>query len=147
MQRTLIRDVQKNVGHSVMVRGFVHVVRNQKAVQFIVLRDQTGMIQAAVERSEKNDAINEQVATLTRESAVEATGTVVSNPAIKLGQIEIQLESIKIVSPADAILLIDTTGKTESEADNRLDCRSLDLLSLENHLISHVQTSVEAAMR
>ena len=42
MQRTLIRDVRGKVGHSVMVRGFVHVVRNQKAVQFLVLRDKAG---------------------------------------------------------------------------------------------------------
>ncbi len=147
MQRTLVKDIREKVGHSVMIRGFVQVVRNQKAVQFIVLRDHTGMIQVAVERSEKNSALNELVATLTRESAIEVTGMVVSNPAIKLGQIEIQLESLKVISLADAILPIDTTGKTESEADKRLDWRFLDLRSRENQLIFQVQTTVEAAMR
>src|SRR5688572_2991696 len=147
MQRTLIKDVREKIGHSVTVKGFVQVVRNQKAVQFIILRDQTGMLQIVVERSEKNSAVNDLITTLNRESAIEVTGLVVSNPAIKLGQIEIQLESIDVVSMSDTMLPIDTTGKTESETDKRLDWRFLDLRSRENQLIFQIQTTVEWAMR
>src|SRR5215216_7233356 len=147
MQRTLIKDVREKIGQSVTVMGFVHVVRNQKAVQFIVLRDHTGMIQIAVERSEMNSAANDLISTLTRESAIEVTGLVVDNPAIKLGQIEIQLETIHVVSVSDAILPIDISGKTESDVDKRLDWRFLDLRSAENQLIFQIQTTVEWAMR
>jgi len=147
MQRTLIKDVREKIGQSVTVMGFVHVVRNQKAVQFIVLRDHTGMIQIAVERSEMNSAANDLISTLTRESAIEVTGLVVDNPAIKLGQIEIQLETIHVVSVSDAILPIDVSGKTESDVDKRLDWRFLDLRSVENQLIFQIQTTVEWAMR
>ena len=147
MQRTLIKDVREKIGHSVRVKGFAHVLRDQKAVQFIVLRDHTGMIQIVIERSEKNNVVNELITTLTRESAIEVTGLVVSNPAVKLGQIEIQLESVNVVSMSDIVLPIDTTGKTESEADKRLDWRFLDLRSRENQLIFQIQTTVEAAMR
>jgi nondiscriminating aspartyl-tRNA synthetase len=147
MQRTLIKDVREKIGQSVTVKGFVHVLRNQKAVQFILLRDHTGIIQIVVERSEINTAVNDLVSALTRESAIEVTGLVVSNPAIKLGQIEIQLETIKVVSEANAVLPIDTSGKTESEADKRLDWRFLDLRSHENQSIFQIQTTVERAMR
>jgi aspartyl/asparaginyl-tRNA synthetase len=147
MQRTLIKDVREKIGQSVTVKGFVHVLRNQKAVQFILLRDHTGIIQIVVERSEINTAVNDLISALTRESAIEVTGLVVSNPAIKLGQIEIQLETIKVVSEANAVLPIDTSGKTESEADKRLDWRFLDLRSHENQSIFQIQTTVERAMR
>jgi len=147
MQRTLIKEVREKIGHSVTVKGFVHVVRNQKAVQFILLRDHTGIIQIVVERSKVNSAVNDLISTLNRESAIEVTGLVVSNPAIKLAQIEIQLETIKVVSLSDPILPIDTSGKTESDTDKRLDWRFLDLRSHENQLIFQIQTTVEWAMR
>lgn len=147
MQRTLIKDVRQKIGQSITVKGFVHVVRNQKAVQFIVLRDHTGMIQIVVERSEINSAVNNLISTLNRESAIEVTGLVVDNPAIKLGQIEIRLEMINVVSVSEAILPIDISGKTESDIDKRLDWRFLDLRSPENQLIFQIQTTVEQAMR
>jgi aspartyl-tRNA synthetase len=147
MQRTLIRDVREKIDHHVTVKGFVHIVRNQKAVQFILLRDHTGIIQVVVERSETNNSINDLISTLSRESAIEVTGLAVSNPAIKLGQIEIQLESIHVASTSDPILPIDTTGKTESESDKRLDWRFLELRNRESQLIFQIQTTVEWAMR
>ena len=147
MQRTLIKEVREKIGHSVTVKGFVHVVRNQKAVQFILLRDHTGIIQIVVERSERKSIVNDLVSSLNRESAIEVTGLVVSNPSIKLDQIEIQLASINIISMSDPLLPIDTTGKTESETDKRLDWRFLDLRSQENQLIFQIQTTIEWAMR
>lgn len=147
MQRTLVKDAREKIGYRVTVKGFVHVVRNQKAVQFIILRDHTGMIQIVVERTERNSAINDQITTLNRESAIEVSGLVVGNPSIKLAQIEIQLESLSVLSMSDPILPIDTTGKTESEADKRLDWRFLDLRTRENQLIFQIQTTVEWAMR
>src|SRR5687767_2293123 len=147
MQRTHITDIREKIGQRVTAKGFVHVLRDQKAVQFIVLRDHTGMIQIVVERSETNRAVNDLITGLHRESAIEVTGLVVSNPTVKLGQIEIQLEAIKIVSLSEDVLPIDTSGKTESETDKRLDWRFLDLRSHENQLIFQIQTTVEWAMR
>src|SRR5574341_888213 len=126
MQRTLIKDVRGKTGHSVTVKGFVHAVRNQKAVQFIILRDHTGLIQIVAERSESNAPLNDQISTLTRESAIEVTGVVVSNPNVKLGQLEIQLKTLRVDSLSDATLPIDIFGRTETEVDKRLDWRFLD---------------------
>jgi nondiscriminating aspartyl-tRNA synthetase len=147
MQRTLIKDVREKIGQRVTVKGFVHVVRNQKAVQFIVLQDRTGIIQIVVEYSEINRAVNELIRNLNRESAIEVTGLVVKNPAVKLGSIEIQLETINVLSLSEAVLPIDTSGRTESDTDKRLDWRFLDLRSQENQLLFQIQTTVEWAMR
>jgi nondiscriminating aspartyl-tRNA synthetase len=147
VERTLVRDAGKKIGETIALRGFVHTVRNQKAVQFIVLRDHTGMIQVVVERSDANNSLNELVEQLTRESAIQVTGVVVSNPSVKLGQLEVQLQMLSIDSLSDATLPIDLFGKTETEVDKRLDWRFLDLRHPQNQLIFQVQTTVEMAMR
>jgi nondiscriminating aspartyl-tRNA synthetase len=147
MERTLIRDVKEKVGELITLRGFVQTVRNQKAVQFIILRDHTGLIQVVAERSEEKSTLNELIAGLTRESAIQVTGLVVSNPNVKLGQLEVQLQTLSVDSLSDATLPIDLFGKTESDVDKRLDWRFLDLRQPENQLIFRIQTTVEMAMR
>ena len=147
MERTLIRDAREKVGERVSLRGFVQAVRNQKAVQFIILRDPTGVIQAVVERSETNQALNDAITQLTRESALEITGKVVDNPSVKLGQLEVQIETISVEAMAEATLPIDVFGKTETDVDKRQDWRFLDLRQPENQLTFRVQTTVEMAMR
>src|SRR5258706_6535141 len=147
MERTLIRDAKEKIGEVISLKGFVQTVRNQKAVQFIILRDHTGLIQVVAERSEENKIINDLIATLTRESAIEVTGTVVSNPNVKLGQLEVQLKTLRVESLSDATLPIDVFGPTETDVDKRLDWRFLDLRQPENQLIFRIQTTVEMAMR
>ncbi len=147
MERTLVRDAGNKMGEAIALRGFVHAVRNQKAVQFIILRDHTGLIQIVAERTEANSRLNELIAGLTRESAIKVTGKVVNNPGVKLGQLELQLETLTIESMADATLPIDLFGRTETEVDKRSDWRFLDLRQPQNQLIFRLQTTVEMAMR
>ena len=147
MERTLVQDAKMKVGECIALRGFVHAVRNQKAVQFIVLRDFTGLIQIVADRSDANKKFNELIAELTRESAIQVTGVVVNNPDVKLGQLEVQLQTLSVDSMADANLPVDLFGRTETEVDKRLDWRFLDLRQPENQLIFRVQTTVEMAMR
>ena len=147
MERTLVRDAKTKIGEVVTLRGFIHAVRNQKAVQFIILRDFTGLIQVIAERSEQNSELNERIAQLTRESAVEISGLVVSNPNVKLGGLEVQLQSFSVAARSDETLPIDLFGKTETDMDKRLDWRFLDLRQPDNQLIFRIQTTVEMAMR
>jgi aspartyl-tRNA synthetase len=105
------------------------------------------LIQVVVERSETNSRLNELVDLLTRESAIEVTGVSVSNPNVKLGQLELQVQNLSVVSRADATLPIDLFGKTETDIDKRLDWRFLDLRRPESQLIFRIQTTVEMAMR
>lgn len=147
MERTLIRDAKDKIGEVINLKGFVQTVRNQKAVQFIILRDHTGLIQVVVERSAANMTINDSISQLTRESAIEVTGMVINNPNVKLSQLELQLKTLYVYSMSNATLPIDIFGKTETEVDKRLDWRFLELRQPEHQLIFRVQTTVEAAMR
>ena len=147
MARTLIRDATEKIGEIITLKGFVQAVRNQKAVQFIILRDHTGLMQVVAERSEENQTFNELIAALTRESAVEVTGTAVRNPNVRLGQMELQMKTLCVESLSDATLPVDVFGRTETDIDKRLDWRFLDLRQPENQLIFQIQTTVEMAMR
>ena len=147
MERTFISDAGKKAGQIIELMGFVQVVRDQKSVQFIILRDPTGLMQIVIERSEPNVRLNQTVSSLTRESVIRVNGKVVSNPAVKLGRVELQLEKLELVSLAEATLPIDVTGQTETDVDKRQDWRFLELRRPENQLIFRVQTTVEQAMR
>lgn len=147
MERTLVRDAGHKIGECIALRGFVQTVRNQKSVQFIILRDHTGLIQIVAERSEANHQLNALIEKLTRESAIEVSGMVMKNPNVKLGQLEVQLQTLSVAAMSDATLPIDLFGKTETEVDKRMDWRFLDLRQPENQLIFRVQTTVEMAMR
>ena len=129
------------------MKGFVQNVRDQKSVQFIILRDLTGQIQVVVERNEANTSYNALISSLTRESAVSVTGLAVDNPKVKLGQVEILLTRIEIHSMAGPVLPIDALGYTKTDIDKRLDWRFLDIRRPENQLILQVQTTIEQAMR
>jgi aspartyl-tRNA synthetase len=142
MQRTLIKELGFKSGEIVRICGWIGTIRDQKRMQFLVVRDHTGSAQVIHEKS-----VNAELATiigsLTPESAVEITGKVVTNPVVKLGGLEVVAESVSIVSKADALLPLGESPNIET----RLDWRFLDLRTSQNMLIFKIQTVAEHAMR
>ncbi len=145
-RRTTIREAKTKIGENVTINAFAQTIRDQKSVQFIILRDQTGTVQATTGKSAANAEINGVISGLTRESAVRVNGSVVSNPSVKLGGVEIIIASVQVLSLAEPVMPIDITGQTTTESDLRLDWRFLDLRRPENLLIFRIQTTCEWAM-
>jgi nondiscriminating aspartyl-tRNA synthetase len=143
MTRTLISELPAHVGEQVSVRGWVQVVRDQKRVQFLVVRDETGQAQAVLGKDEPPTELNEAISALAIESAVTVTGTVVADERVKLGGLELQLDGLTVDSPAEPELPI----AADSALDKRIDWRYLDLRRPDRRLIFEVQTTVEHAMR
>jgi nondiscriminating aspartyl-tRNA synthetase len=143
VQRTLVADLEEHIGQTVRVRGWVQAVRDQKRVQFVVLRDETGLVQLTLGKDEQPSELNEAISTLAPESAVTVTGTVVADERVKLGGLELQLQSLSVESPAEPELPVTP----ESALDKRIDWRYVDLRRPDRRLIFEVQTAVEAAMR
>ena len=52
MERTYINEVQKEIGSTVKVQGFIENLRNSKYMAFIVLKDITGKLQITVEKAD-----------------------------------------------------------------------------------------------
>lgn len=146
MERTLISDLPKRIDHDVKIQGWTQTIRDQKKMQFLILRDQTGLVQVTHERG-SNEQIAQTIAQLILESAVEIEGKVVANPKVKLGGIEVILEKFKALGPAKQALPIDIFSENLPSLENRLNWRFLDLRRPENLLIFKIQTTIEQAMR
>ncbi len=142
MQRILIKQLGTKNGEAVRICGWVERLRDQKKMQFLIVRDHTGSAQVVHEKS-INAELTAAIAGLTPESAVEITGRVILNPVVKLGGLEIVAESVAVVSKADTPLPLDENTGLET----RLDWRFLDLRNPQNLLIFKIQTAAEHAMR
>jgi nondiscriminating aspartyl-tRNA synthetase len=141
--RTLISELREKVGERVRIRGWVNALRDQKSMQFLVIRDESGLVQVVLPKDDPPSELNEAVSALTAESAVTIVGTVVADERVKLGGLEVRLEELQVDSLADPELPI----APDSALDKRLDWRYLDLRRPERRLIFEVQTTAEHAMR
>lgn len=142
MQRTLIKQLGSENGETARICGWVETLRDQKRIQFLIIRDHTGCVQVVHEKSE-NAELTAIIAGLTSESVVEVVGKVVQNLTVKLGGMEVVAESVKIISNAASPIPLDDS----SSSDIHLDWRFLDLRTPQNLLIFKVQTVAEHAMR
>ena len=143
MDRNLVRDLPSLVGQTVTVGGWVQTLRNQKRMQFLVLRDHTGQVQIVHERTEPPTSVEIALNEVTDESVVRVKGVVVTNEQVRLNQLEILAEEIVVESRAQTPLPITA----QTNLDQRLDWRFLDIRQPRNRLIFEVQTTVERAMR
>ncbi len=147
MQRVQIGDLKNHINQTVMVQGWLQILRDQKKMQFLILRDRSGLVQVAHYRP-NNEELGALISTLGVESALTITGKVVENAVVKLGGIEIQLEALKVENAADTPLPYDPFDKENIPAvDFRMDWRFLDLRRPESLLLFRAQTLLEAAMR
>ena len=87
MNRTYINEVQKEIGNTVKVQGFIENLRNSKAMAFIVLKDITGKLQITVEKADHPELVD-TIDQLTPDSVITVTGKVVENDYVKMGGIE-----------------------------------------------------------
>jgi aspartyl-tRNA synthetase len=143
VERTLINELPRRVGEPVTVRGWVQTVRDQKSMQFLIVRDETGLAQAVLPKQDPPSELNEAVSALTAESAVTVTGTAVADERVKLGGLELKLEGLQVDSLAEPEVPI----AADSALDKRIDWRYLDLRRPDRRLIFEVQTTAEHAMR
>lgn len=146
MERTLIKDLKDHIGEQVTLKGWLQTLRDQKSMQFIILRDKTGLAQVA-HWKKGNPELAELISTLGTESALTVIGKVVENEVVKLGGIEIQLEALKVENNAELPLPFEPFSDTLPDQDYRLDWRYLDLRRERNRLIFEIQTTLEQAMR
>jgi aspartyl-tRNA synthetase len=141
--RTLVRDLRGKLDETVVVYGWVNTLRLQRVMQFAIVRDPTGMVQVVNRRGGEDDRLERTLDDLTVESAVAVTGRVVDNPIVKLGGLEIVAESVEVLARADVPLPVDANTNLEQ----RLDWRFLDVRRSAQRLTFDVQTTVERAMR
>lgn len=92
-----IKNLQEKVDESVRVRGWLHHVRRQGRLIFLVIRDPTGYVQAVVKPKTIGETAFQASEKLTRETAVKAEGIVKKDDRAPYIGIELQITSINPV--------------------------------------------------
>jgi len=146
MERTLIGDLRSAVGQPVKIQGWLQTLRDQKKMQFLILRDTSGAAQVVLEKA-GNEALAGRISGLAAETALTITGTVVDAPVVKLGGLEVRLETLAVEGEAAPQLPLDPFAPALPAIDIRMDWRYLDLRRPDNLLMFKVATLAEMAMR
>ena len=113
----------KDVGREVSLVGWVSTRRDLGAIEFIDLRDNTGIVQCTVkDKSSVPDVRNEYV--------IAVKGKVnkkeVANPHLLTGEVEVVVSSIAVINKSENPPFI-IADKTDALEDTRLQYRYLDL--------------------
>ena len=143
LNRSKIGELASQQDGPVTIGGWVETLRDQKRIQFIIIRDESGSVQVTYPRPSEDDALADNVSALTHGSFVIIRGQLKHDERVKLGGIEILLEELEVVSAS----LPDSPIAEDTSIDKRLDWRFIDFRRPELNLMMQVQTTIEQAWR
>lgn len=145
MERALVREAAKKPGEQVLLKGWIHELRDLAKIKFLQLRDVSGIIQCVV----KSESLFGEFKKLTLESSVEIRGKVAKaeiKSDVALKGIEIEVQSLKLLNKAEPLPILVTKAVTE-DLSKRLDNRSIDLYNPKVAAIFKVQSEIAQAFR
>jgi aspartyl-tRNA synthetase len=138
----LIEELNSSMeGQDVLFGGWVVDLRKLGKMAFLTVRDVTGMCQVIV----KGDSMT-LLEGLNRQSVVRISGKVQSSKA-KDFDFEILAIEIQILAKAEYPLPIDPIGRLESDIDNRLNSRALDMRNQKTASIFKLRSQVLTSIR
>ena len=138
----LIEDLNSSMeGEDVLFGGWVVDLRKLGKMAFLTVRDVTGMCQVIV----KGDSMN-LLEGLNRQSVVRISGKIQTSKA-KDFDFEVLAIEIQILAKAEYPLPIDPIGRLESDIDNRLNSRALDMRNQKTASIFKMRSKVLASIR
>ncbi|MCS7096211.1 MAG: asparagine--tRNA ligase [Nitrososphaerota archaeon] len=133
----------KLTGKEVEIKGWLVNKRSSGGVQFLIIRDGTGLIQATIHKNEVAPEIFEEAKKLTQESSLTIRGSVVEDKRAP-GGYEVRISELKIVhlAPGDYPL-----AKKEHGIDFLLNHRQLWIRSPRQMAILRIRAEVVKACR
>ncbi len=147
MERALAKEIlATKAGEQVLLRGWIHELRDLAKVKFLQLRDVSGIIQCAI----KSEALFNEFKKLTLESSVEIKGKVAKaeiKSDIALKGVEIEVLSLKLLNKAEALPILVTGKAVTEDLSKRLDNRSIDLYNPKVAAIFKIQSEIAQAFR
>jgi asparaginyl-tRNA synthetase len=94
-----IDTIARHEGETVTIRGWLHNRRGSGKVQFLILRDGTGFLQAVLSRAEVGEAAFDRARHLSQETALSVTGAVRADARAK-GGYELDVTGIDVHAEA-----------------------------------------------
>jgi asparaginyl-tRNA synthetase len=140
--KTYIQSVAQYLREEVTLSGWVYNITGKGKLQFIMMRDGTGSIQAVVFKGNVSEETFERCSKLTQESSIVVRGTITEDPRAK-GGFELQAKEVEIVQIADEYPI---TPK-EHGIEFLMDHRHLWLRSSKQHAILKIRHEVIKASR
>ena len=141
----LIEDLNSSMeGQDVVFGGWIVDLRKLGKMAFLTVRDVTGMCQVIV----KGDSMN-LLEGLNRQSVTRIKGKIQASKA-KDFDFEVAATELQILAKAEYPLPIDPIGRLESDIDNRLNSRALDMrnqktasiFKLRHHVLSSIRETL-----
>jgi nondiscriminating aspartyl-tRNA synthetase len=127
----------------VTIGGWIHSIRKQGKIVFILLRDRTGIVQII------GDAQNVKEHDIRNENVIYASGTIIEDKRAE-GGIELSLDELEVISsPAKSlpIFVNDKADFQKLELETILNNRVLSLRNPRRHLIFKLQADIIDAFR
>ncbi len=95
-----VSEAQKKVGKAVALRGWIHRKRESGGIAFVVLRDRTGVMQAAIKKANVSEAAWKAVTDSSVESSIEIKGTVKADERAPTG-FEVEATDFKLTNASE----------------------------------------------
>lgn len=144
-KRILIEDVFNKKHKQVEISGWVANTRDLSKVKFLLIRDNSGLIQVTGIRGKTPEKMFEDMEKIPRESVVYINGVVKDSKQAPGGK-EINPDEIIVLNEAED-LPIDVSDFSKTGLDKRLDWRCLSLRSTKSHAIFKIQSKIVEGMQ
>ncbi|WP_102126141.1 aspartate--tRNA(Asn) ligase [Deinococcus planocerae] len=137
LQRTLTRELPGHEGQTVKLQGFLHARRDLGGVQFLVLRDRSGVAQC----------VGSGLTLPLPESSIEVVGKVRAHPKAP-GGYEVQVESLRVLTAAVEPPPVEIPKmEWNVNPETMLDYRVVTVRGLKERAALRVQAELVAAFR
>src|SRR5438046_3221353 len=100
MEPTAISHVGEKTGQSATVRGWLYNRRSSGKIQFLIVRDGTGYLQAVIVKSEVDPAVWDTAEQATQECSLSVTGSVREEKRAP-GGYEMTATQVTILGPSE----------------------------------------------
>jgi len=142
LETVLIKNLGNHVGQQVTIQGWLYNRRSSGKIQFLIVRDGSGLVQGVMVKKEVAPELYEAAQTLTQESSLKLTGIVMDEPRA-LGGYEMQVTGVEIVTIAEEYPI---THK-EHGVDFLAERRHLWIRTPRQVAILRIRSEIEHALR
>jgi len=142
LETVLIKNLGDHVGQKVTIQGWLYNRRSSGKIQFLIVRDGSGLVQGVMVKKEVAPELYEAAQTLTQESALKLTGLVRAEERA-LGGFEMQVTGVEVIAIAEEYPI---THK-EHGVDFLAERRHLWIRTPRQVAILRIRSEIEHALR
>jgi asparaginyl-tRNA synthetase len=142
METTAISRIGDKTGQTATVRGWLYNRRSSGRIQFLIVRDGTGYLQAVIARADVDTPVWDTAERATQECSLAVTGTVREEKRAP-GGYEMAASRVEILGPSENYPI----SPKDHGVDFLMGLRHLWMRSSQQHAVLRVRSEIEQAIR